>query len=326
VRRKTSLAAAYAFPTGKGGNYRVIEVIPSTTTASEYTAEYFNSNHPDADVTPPLSNRSTAEYWVVSRELGSDAAIQLTLEGQVPPATASHNLVVARYSGSAWISVKGATGTTINGASTTGTIVSQVENTFGPYTFGLVPTGALPIKLTAFDATKAGSSNNIHWKAECTSTQAVFEIERSTDGHNFQKIETIVADQTRCLLPFDYQDRAPAAGNNFYRVKVVDVDGKAYYSRIVVVINRTKGFELVGVYPSLITTGQLKVNVTAASRDKAELYITNISGQVIKRMQTSLNAGENIIYINVDGLASGTYHVSARNSDGELRTLRFIKQ
>lgn len=326
VRRKTNLAAAYAFPTGKGGNYRVIEVIPSTTTASEYTAEYFNSNHSDPDVTPPLSNRSTAEYWEVSRQLGSDAAIQLTLEGAVPPATASHNLVVARFNGGSWISVKGATGTSLPGNSTSGTIVSQVESSFGPYTFGLVPTGALPIKLTQFDATKAGSANAIHWKAECTSTQAVFVIERSTDGHNFQKIETITADQTRCLLPFDYQDKAPAAGNNFYRIKVVDVDGKAYYSRIVVVINRAKGFELVGVYPSLITSGQLKVNVTAASKDKTELYITNISGQVIRRMQTSLNAGENIIYIHVDGLASGTYQVSAMNSDGELKTLRFIKQ
>lgn len=326
VKRRTNLAAAYAFPTGKGGNFRVIEVIPTTTTISEYTAEYFNSNHPDPDVALPLSGRSTAEYWTVSRNLGSNAAIRLTLEGAVPGANAGHDLVVARYIGGVWWNVKGDNGTTLNGASTSGTVTSQEENTFGDYTFGYGPAGALPIKLTSFDATKAGSSVNIHWKAECTSTQAVFEIERSTDGQNFQKIETVVADQLRCLLPFDYQDRAPSAGNNFYRIKVVDVDGRAFYSRVVAVINRAKGFELVGVYPSLVTTGQLKVNVTAASKDKAELYITNISGQVIKRMQLSLNAGENIVYINVDGLASGTYHVSGRNSDGELKTLRFIKQ
>jgi hypothetical protein len=326
VKRRTNLTAAYAFPTGKGGNYRVIEVIPTTTTVSEYTAEYFNSNHPDPDVALPLTGRSTVEYWNVMRGLGSNAAVRLTLEGQVPGATAAHDLVVARYISGVWWNVKVTTGTTLNGASTSGTVTSQEENTFGDYTFGYGPAGALPIKLTQFDATKAGSAVNIHWRAECTSTQAVFEIERSTDGRNFQKIETIVADKQRCLLPFDYVDRAPAAGNNFYRVKVVDVDGKAFYSRVVAVINRSKGFELVGVYPSLITTGQLKVNVTAASRDKVELYITNISGQVIKRMQAGLNAGENIIYINVDGLAAGTYQVSGRNSEGELKSLRFIKQ
>lgn len=326
VKRKTNLAAAYTFPTGKGGNYRLIEVIPTTTTASEYTAEYFNTNHPDPDVALPLSGRSTVEYWNIMRGLGSNAAVRITLEGAVPGANAGHDLAVARYIGGLWWNVNGTTGTTLPGTATSGTITSQEENNFGDYTIGYGPAGALPIKLTAFDATKVGSYNNIHWKAECTSTQAIFEIERSTDGQNFQKIERIVADQTRCLQPFDYQDRSPAAGTNFYRIKVVDVDGKAFYSRIVAVINRSKGFELVGVYPSVVRTGQLKVNITAASRDKAELYITNISEQVIKRMQVSLNAGENILYINVDGLASGTYQVTGMNADGELKTLRFIKQ
>jgi hypothetical protein len=173
---------------------------------------------------------------------------------------------------------------------------------------------------------KANGYNNIHWKAECTSTQAVFEIERSTDGQNFQKIETIVADQQRCLLPFDYQDRTATAGTNYYRIRVVDVDKKSYFSRIVAVINRAKGFELVGVYPTLITQGQLKVSVASAGRDKAELYISNISGQVMKRMQVSIEAGENILYVDVAALPAGVYHVTGINSDGQSKSLRFVKQ
>jgi hypothetical protein len=326
VKRKTNLAAAYAFPTGKGGNFRVIEVIPATTTSSEYTAEYFNSNHFDPDVALPLTGRSTAEFWTTSRSFGSDAAVRLTLEGAVPGAAPTDGIVVARYNGALWQNEKGTTGNALPGNSTSGTVTSQSQTAFGSYTFGFGPLSSLAIKLLTFNATKGGNYNNIHWQAECTSTQAVFEIERSTDGQNFTKIQTIVADQLRCLQPFDYQDNTASAGTNFYRLRVVDVDGKAYYSRIVAVINQSKGFELVGVYPSLITSGQLKVNITAASRDKAELYITNISGQVIKRMQVSVNAGENIIYVNVDGLAAGTYHVTGRNSEGETKTLRFVKQ
>lgn len=326
VKRRTNLAAAYAFPTGKAGNYRIIELIPSTTTSSEYTAEYFNSNHPDPDVALPLTGRSTAEYWTTSRTFGSNAAIRLTLKGAVPGASPTDGIVVARYGGTAWQNAKGGTGTGLPGNATSGTVTSQVESTFTDYTFGFGPAASLPIKITLFTATKGSGYNNVHWQAECTSTQAVFEIERSTDGQNFQKIGTIVADQQRCLQPFDYQDKTASAGTNFYRMRIVDVDGKAYYSRIVAVINQSKGFELVGVYPTLITSGQLKVNITAASRDKAELYITNVGGQVLKRMQVSVNAGENIIYINVDGLASGVYHVTGRNGDGETKSLRFVKQ
>lgn len=327
VKRKTNLAAAYAFPTGKGANFRIIEVIPNSTTASEFTAEYFAGNHPDPDVVLPLTGRSTAEYWTVERNLGSNAAVQLTLEGAVPGSNSGMEIVVGRYNGAAWQSERGSTGVSTSGDATSGTVSTHVMSSFGPFTFAYGPFGALPIKLITFNATKANGYNHINWKAECSSTEAIFEIERSTDGRNFQNITTIVADRQRCLLPFDYQDRtAPATGTSYYRIRIVDVDKKAFYSRIVAVIGDAKGFELVGIYPTLITTGQLKINVTAANRDKAEIYVTNISGQVLKRMQVSVNQGENIIYMDVTSLPAGTYHVTGVNSEGKTKTLRFIKQ
>jgi hypothetical protein len=326
VRRLTAAAALYAFPVGKGGNYRIIEVQPATAAASEYTAEYFNTAHPSSSVQMPLTGRSNAEYWTVNRNAGADAIIQLTLEGAVPNSNASMEIVVGRFTGAAWQSERGATGTSTFGNATSGSIYSRLQNTFGPYTFVFGPFGALPIKLTEFSAVKASGYNNIHWKADCTSTQAVFEIERSSDGQNFQKIETVVADRLRCQLPFDYQDRSPLAGTNYYRLRIVDVDQKSYYSRIVAVVNRTKGFELVGIYPTLITSGQLKVNITSAGRDKAELFISNVSGQVMKRMQVSVENGENIIYVDVASLAAGVYQITGINSEGQPKTLRFVKQ
>ena len=326
VKRKTNLTTAYAFPTGKGTNYRTIEVIPSTTTASEFTAEYFGSNHPDPDVMLPLAGRSTVEYWNMTRNSGSNAAVRLTLEGSIPGSNSSMAIVVGRYNGSQWVSERGSTGTSVAGDANSGTVTSQVMSQFGDFTFAYGPAGALPIKVLEFDATKASGYNNIHWRAECSSTEAVFEIERSTDGQHFEKIGTIVADQQRCLLPFDFQDRTATAGTNYYRLRIVDVDKKSFYSRIVAVINKSKGFELVGIYPTLITTGQLKINVTAANQDKAEIYVTNISGQVLKRMQVSVKQGENIYYMDVTTLPAGTYQVSAINSEGQTKTLRFIKQ
>jgi hypothetical protein len=326
VKRRTNLNALYAFPVGKASNYRIIEVLPSTTAVSEYTAEYFNTAHPDADVVAPLVGRSNAEYWTLNRNSGADAVVQLTLEGAVPNSSAAMTIVVGRYNGSAWQSERGSTGSSIAGNATSGSVFSRLQNTFGDYTFVFAPSGTLPIKLTEFNAVKASGHNAIHWKADCTSTQAIFEIERSSDGQDFQKIETIVADQLRCQLPFDYQDRSPLAGTNYYRLRIVDVDQKSYYSRIVAVVNRAKGFDLVSIYPTQITTGQLKVNITAAGRDKAELFISNVSGQVIKRMQVNVENGENIIYVNVASLEAGVYHITGINSEGQQKTLRFVKQ
>lgn len=326
VKRRTNLNALYAFPVGKGNNYRIIEVLPSSTTLSEYTAEYFNTAHPSNSVQMPLTGRSNAEYWTIDRSLGANAIVQLTFEGAVPNSNASMEILVGRFASGAWQSERGSTGTSAFGNATSGSIYSREQNTFGPYTFVFGPFGALPIKVTEFNAVKASGYNNVHWAADCTSTQAVFEIERSSDGQNFQKIETVVADRLRCQLPFDYQDRSPLAGTNYYRLRVVDVDQKSYYSRIVAVVNRSKGFELVGVYPSVVTTGQLKLNITSAGRDKAELFISNVSGQVMKRMQVNVENGENIIYVDVRTLAAGVYQITGINSDGEPKTLRFVKQ
>jgi hypothetical protein len=43
-------------------------------------------------------------------------------------------------------------------------------------------------------------------------------------------------------------------------------------------------------------------------------------------MQVSVNAGENIIYVDVAPLAAGVYHITGINSEGQTKTMRFVKQ
>lgn len=327
MNRKTLGTTAYSFPIGKGGVFRFCEVIPSTAAASEYQAEYFNAGHSDLSVIAPLTGVANNQYWVISRIGGSAAAIRLTLSGAVPGAGMNDGVVVARYNGSDWVNEKGSTGTMIvPGNSTTGNCRSQVMGSFSPFTFGFGPSSALPIKLQYFNVSKGTGFNTLHWKADCYSTEAIFELERSFDGRQFSKIETIVADQQRCLQPFDFQDNTAGQGTVYYRVRVVDVDGSAYYSRVVAIIGRNSGFEIVGIYPSVVTNSQLKVNVASGNSDRAEFYITNAQGQVVKKFKYTLATGDNIITLSIPELASGVYQISGFNGQGQVKTFRFIKQ
>jgi hypothetical protein len=154
----------------------------------------------------------------------------------------------------------------------------------------------------------------------------VFEIERSFDSRNFTRIETIVADQLRCLQPFDYKDVNAGSGTVYYRLHVVDVDATGYFSRVVAIIGKSSGFEIVGIYPTLVSTGQLKVNVAAGNSASVEFNITNATGQLVKKLKFNLTTGENIISLNVGELAAGVYQLTGYNSEGQVKTFRFIKQ
>ncbi len=327
VRRKTAATTAYTFPVGKAGAYRLCEVVPSTAAASEYQAEYFNTAYSDLSAISPLSGVANDRYWDISRIGGAAAAVRLTLNGAVPGASSTDALVVAHYNGADWVNEKGTTGTRITpGNATSGTATSQSLASFSPFTFGYGPASILPIKLQYFTAQKGNGFNTLNWKADCYSTQAVFQIERSFDGRQFTKIETIVADQLRCLQPFDFRDNTAGTGNVYYRINVVDVDGTAYYSRIVAIVGKSSGFEIVGIYPSVVTNSQLKVNIAAGHSSNAEFYLTGTSGQIIKRFKFTLTSGDNIITLNIPELAAGVYQVTGFNSDGQMRTFRFVKQ
>jgi len=180
--------------------------------------------------------------------------------------------------------------------------------------------------LQYFTAQKGNGFNTLNWKADCYSTQAVFQIERSFDGRQFTKIETVVADQLRCLQPFEFRDNTAGSGTVYYRMNVVDVDGTAYYSRIIAIVGKSSGFEIVGIYPTLVTNSQLKVNIASGSSSNAEFYITGTSGQIVKRFKFALTNGDNIITLNLPELAAGVYQLTGLNSDGQMRTFRFVKQ
>lgn len=190
----------------------------------------------------------------------------------------------------------------------------------------LSPAGApLPVKIYYFNAGKGTNVNTLNWQAECSSTQATFEIERSADGRNFTSINTITASQARCAQPFSYDDASPLAGTNFYRIKMIDIDGRATYTAIVKVGSQVKDMQLAGVLPNPVSnTAQL--SITTSKKDKVELAIVNIEGKVVSKSTVQVQSGSTIVNLDVAGLTVGAYFIKGIFSDGQTNTVKFIKQ
>jgi len=194
--------------------------------------------------------------------------------------------------------------------------------------FGIGVTGtALPITINYLNGTKQATGHLLNWKVNCnTSDRATMILERSNSNGTFASINSITADALRCLQPFDFTDKNPLPGINYYRLKVIDIDGKITYSSTVALLNAVTGFEITGMAPNPVTQGYFKLNIASAQVLKLKLLITNSRGRLVHTQQLTVTAGANSIPVDIAGLAAGNYNIQVHIDGSRPQTIRFIKQ
>lgn len=135
----------------------------------------------------------------------------------------------------------------------------------------------LPVRIESFTGRKQGAVNVLDWKANCTGAAAVeFEIQRSTNGRTFEKAGTVNTSQITCSQPATFTDAAPATGNNFYRIKVIENGSTARYTEIVLL--RSGGMPT-SVTPTVIPKGAtVQVNLAGI---KGKIFIKDATGKQV---------------------------------------------
>jgi hypothetical protein len=184
----------------------------------------------------------------------------------------------------------------------------------------------IPISIEYFKGNIQSGENYLNWKANCTSTQVTFNIERSTDGRNYNSIASITASNTRCLQPFDLIDNNPAAGINYYRIKMTDVDGKVFYSIVIALLNKSTGFEIVSLAPNPVVGGNAILNITSAQKQTISIIVTDASGKTVQSSSETAISGFTQVNMNFSNLAAGVYTLSVHTGNGEAKTKQFVKQ
>ena len=179
------------------------------------------------------------------------------------------------------------------------------------------------------NGTRQGTTHLLNWKVTCTnSPTATLILERSGDNRTFAAINTVNATALRCADPFNYTDDSPLLGLNYYRVKIIDANGKVSYGNTIALLNVVKGFEVINVAPNPVTSnGLFKLNVSSAKAEVLRLIITDIQGRVVERKQINIMRGYNAISMNISKLAAGTYNLQVSSSIGDKsKVLKVVKQ
>ncbi|QEC70027.1 T9SS type A sorting domain-containing protein [Panacibacter ginsenosidivorans] len=139
----------------------------------------------------------------------------------------------------------------------------------------------LPVSLTNIKAYQKESGISIDWSALNETNINRYEIERSVDAFSFTKITSVNAlNNGKVINNYSVIDNNPVKGNNFYRIKAIDKDGRVIYSGVLSV-NVAGGNTFVMIYPNPVRNHQLNVKLNNVPAGKYQLAIYNYLGQQV---------------------------------------------
>lgn len=158
----------------------------------------------------------------------------------------------------------------------------------------------VPVTWLSFNAKLENKVVLLNWKTATEINSSHFDIERSINGFQFEKIGSVkAAGNSNGISSYDFTDRLPVKGMNYYRLKQVDLDGKFSYSEIRKAEIKTE-LPLFVLYnnPSNGSSITIKTGITPSL-----LGIFDIAGKKLKEISVATHSQQ----IDLSMLPSGTY-------------------
>jgi ELWxxDGT repeat protein len=191
---------------------------------------------------------------------------------------------------------------------------TATTNATGEELFILGSGTPVPVTLVKFTAQKQGSKTLLQWQTAQEKNSSGFEIQRSVNGIEFSSIGFVASgDNNNSLQSYSFIDNSPADGKNFYRLKQLDLDGKATLSPIrVIQFNDNK----ISIFPNPVTS---VLNILTPEQSK--LAIVDASGRVLYQ-STVIST----LSIDVSGWPSGIYFIWITGESTKHKEFKIIKQ
>ncbi len=175
----------------------------------------------------------------------------------------------------------------------------------------------LAVELLSFSATPINQGIELKWTTALEKDNAYFILERANKQAEFAPIAQIQGSGTTAEgITYRFVDTSPAAGFNYYRLKDVDFNRVANYSKVISVLNNIK-HSLLSLGPNPFTE-EVWLRYEAQKQEVLPLEIFNTNGQQVLKLQQWLKKGLNELKIDLSNFQPGVYYFRFKEEVGTL--------
>ena len=204
---------------------------------------------------------------------------------------------------------------TINATNFNGTAATSIDS--------FLTTGILPTNIVYLTASQKENSIQLNWISENEINVAKYNVQTSENSSDFKTIGSVDAGKN------NYYFNHLLNNNNlqptiFYRLQIVDKDGKISYSKIVT-FNQKNNVNVVTVSPTLVSN-YTNIKIVCTNAASVNLKLFNINGVLINTKKIAVLQTENQFAYDCNSLNKGVYFLNVYNGNNLINCTKLIKQ
>jgi type IX secretion system substrate protein/G8 domain-containing protein len=165
----------------------------------------------------------------------------------------------------------------------------------------------LPVTWVSFTAVRNGGTVSLNWITANEKNNSHFEVERSTNGSDWNTLATVAAGETDTQDSYTYTDETATATQTLYRVRQIDEDGQYSYSKIVTV-DGTETISKTTAKTTIFAAGKtINIRFDEPVSNKITVRLVSMGGQVLQ--QQAVEAASGATTLAASNLPAGIYVV-----------------
>jgi Secretion system C-terminal sorting domain len=194
-------------------------------------------------------------------------------------------------------------------------------------TFGVLfgQSTTLPVVLVQFLATKNDDGSvKINWATSQEQNSNYYDVERTSDQSVWASIGTVKAKgYSSTTSNYFLNDKLPIDGTGYYRLKMVDLDGKFTYSKAISVTTDNSSIPLV-IYSNPFSD-QIRLKINVSGPQNLILTVTDMMGKTYISQSYQAQNGDNFVNLQPSIGSSGMYILRIQGNSYD-QTVKLEKQ
>ncbi|WP_215238955.1 right-handed parallel beta-helix repeat-containing protein [Dyadobacter helix] len=289
-----------------------------------------NSEYDDSEIPSGAAQttNNVNKTWFLSE--GTEGGSQVTLDFHWNSSDEQSGFVRTACFASHYLDNKWTAGATASAQGSNPYYISLTGITqFSP--FGVGSEGSvLPLTLLSFNASASEEQVSLTWETVNEVNFAGFDIEAASNAVNFKKIGYKEAQKNNLVTRATYQfstDHLTSSGIYYYRLKMIDTDGKFAYSKMQSVRYNTKVTDY-QLFPNPVTGDQLSLRSAQKKTGTVQIKIVDITGRQLHQSTVNNSLPDGYFSIPVKNLVKGTNYLLqvTELETGRRQTMNFIRE